>query len=195
MKSTRNSGRHPFKILSYNGRKVWIDEDIAPLLSNMWKLGIRTWNSCQGMCSFKCAHKVKIKKLKNGITNYTNIRTKECGKFVWLVFDRAEDLELFYNLVAEPKDFDNEKSMYGQVESPNIWSIKYPMRNHGISGHWGRPNWGGKRSTQMMWIDDGCKKNNFIMSPQLTFPREHLSYVEERIELALSKLKKKEKSK
>jgi hypothetical protein len=46
-----------------------------------------------------------------------------------------------------------------------------------------------------MWIDDGCKKNNFIMSPQLTFPREHLSYVEERIELALSKLKKKEKSK
>ena len=185
MKSKNKNGKHHYKIVSFRGQKICIDEDIAPLLLNMWKLGIRTWNSCQGHCSFKCAHKYRIKKLKNGITNYTKVRTKACGQFVWLVFDRVEDLELFYNLVAEPKDFNNDKSMYDQITNNKIWSTIFPITNYGISGHWGRPKWGNKRSTKMMWIEDKCKKNKFVFSPQLTFPRSHLPYVEARIKAAL----------
>ena len=187
-------GRHHYKKLTYKGIKVNIDTAIAPLLSNMWKLGINTWNSCEGLCSFECAHKNYIEKIKDGIEYWNKNKTKYCGNFVWLVFDRPEDLELFYNLVADPKDFNNDNSMYSRMlgyrhkEKPQeIWSTIYPMNNLGVIGHWGRPKSGKKRSTQMVWCEDDCKKNNFIISPQLTFPRSHLPYVEEKIKLALYK--------
>jgi hypothetical protein len=35
------------------------------------------------------------------------------------------------------------------------------------------------------------KKNDFQIRPQLLFPRKHLAYVEERLQLALNKKRKK----
>lgn len=200
-KKTRltKAGRHKAKLLTYNGRKVRIDEEIAPLLSNMWKLGIRTSNSCQENCSFKCNHKYKIHPEKDGTTYQETLWTKSCLNCVWLVFEHALDAELFYNIVAEyvPADKD-DGTMYADIQGYNwkkrpgdVWTLNCYARNYGVEGHFGRPKWGNKRSTCEMWMEDGCKKNMFIIQPQLTFPRKHLAYVEGKIKEALKAKRKK----
>lgn len=70
----------------------------------------------------------------------------------------------------------------------DAWIMKACPDNRGIIGHWERPTYGNKRSSQMMWIDDGCERNNFVLMPHLTFPRKHLSYVEGRITIALGEI-------
>ncbi len=189
---------HKAKLISYHGRKVKIDEDIAPLISNMWKLGINTISSCQAHCSFKCNHKYKVHpKDADGHQLWELIPKKYCRDNIWIAFQSNYDLELFYNAVAEYSKEDG--SMYEFMchgnwkENPReIWSTSWRVENAGVKGHWGRPVFskGGKRSTFECWIDDDCKKNNFVTVPQLTFPHKHLSYVEERIALAIKKLKK-----
>ena len=82
---------HTAKILTYNGRKVKIDKDIAPLLSKMWKLGIKTSNSCQGQCATFCQHKQKIITYKDKSTLYTKIKTKYCNDRIWIVFQSPQD--------------------------------------------------------------------------------------------------------
>lgn len=177
MKSTR----HPFKWLKYNEQNIRIDKDIAPLISRIWKLGIKTTSSCQEHCSFVCGHKIKI------INNYYEpVRTKRCKNHIWIVFASAKDLEKFYNYVAEYST--NHTSLYEYIirtadknYHDSIWSLDWVPVNYGIFGHWGRQTINGKRQTYEVWIEDGCDKNNFIMQPQLTFPKKHLKYVEERL--------------
>jgi hypothetical protein len=194
---------HKTKKIMYNGRKVSIDIDIVPLLTKMWALGIRTYNSCQGQCSFLCGHKTTHKKRKDGIVEFNYIRTKECNNNVWIAFDSTKDVEKLYNIVAEwePSNLQHEKSsMYVKMGgdraqrskklSPEDWSLNYVMRNHGVLGHWGRPKWGNKRSTCILWCEDDCKKNKFVIEPQLTFPRTHLQYVESKLDAALARKKK-----
>jgi hypothetical protein len=193
------SGRHPFKWMLYQDTKVAIDRDIAPLLSKMWSLGIKTTNSCQGHCSFNCNHKTKSSKDKDGITFTRPILTSNCHQFVWLAFDSAKDVERLYNLVAEYSKDNN--STYNRMSCDRFvgggkfqrpienWELNFYLDNRGVEGHWGRPKWGNKRSTVLMWVEDECKKNNFVISPQLTFPRKDLSYVEARLQLALDRRK------
>lgn len=172
------SGRHPFKWLKYEGQKVRIDKDIAPLLSGMWKLGIYTTNSCQATYHWTiCSRK-----------------TKECKEFVWIVFETAKDIERFYDYVAvwEPlSDIGSGFNMYEKMsgigyglEPHSVWYVLARMDNLGVEGHWKR-NGKGKNNSYTVWEEDGCKKNQFVLQPQLWFPRKHLSYVEERIKLAL----------
>lgn len=197
-------GRHPFKWLTFDGRKVRIDEDIAPLLSKMWKLGIRTTNSCQAQCNFVCKHKYKTIKYKNGTSFTSHNKTKTCYNSVWLAFETVSDIELFYNIVSEYHP-DDDNSMYSKMSCDRFvptgpsnkyrhgtegWSFHFLMSNVGTKGHWGRPNWGGKRSTVQMWIEDGCDKCEFILQPQITFPRTHIEYVEGRLNQALKRKKK-----
>lgn len=187
--------RHLYKTLKFNGEKVRIDEEIAPLLSKMWKLGINTNACCQAHCRFECKHKVKVHPEKDGRTFFETIRNKNCLSHIWISFDTAFDVEMFYNYVAEYVKNDIG-TMYGfingynQKEYPNdVWRMIFIPRNYGVERHFGRPTFNGKRSTQEMWMEDGCKKNDFVMNPQLTFPRKHLQYVEERLDLALKRIK------
>lgn len=203
MKASKN-GRHPFKWMKYDGRNVRIDKDIATLLSKMWKLGIHTTNSCQANCSFACNHKLKTTKYKNGTSYTKKIKTKNCHNNVWLAFDSVKDVELLYNLLAEYVPYSNKNyntSMYHKMscdlfirenDRPTLdgWCFRFYMCNRGTYGHWGRPKWGSKRSTCVMWVEDGCDKNDFVMEPQITFPRTHLQYVESRLDIALTKKKK-----
>ncbi len=186
--------QHKGKTLTFRGEKVKIDEDIAPLISNLWKLGIMTTNSCQGQCSFKCNHKVKVHpKDKKGCTYYESLWTKHCQDNIWIVFEHAVDVEKFYNIVAEYVEND-QGTMYHKMRGGggprDRWCLNFYPRNLGIQHRVGRPTINGYRSTQLLYIEDGCKKNDFVMMPQLTFPHKHLSYVEERIALAIKKLRK-----
>jgi hypothetical protein len=198
--SLTKDGRHRFKWMKYRGTKVAIDVDIAPLCSKLWRLGIRTTNSCQGHCSFDCNHKTKIHPVKkDGTQFFESIKTNHCNDCVWIVFESALDVEMFYNAVAEYVPYKSRKnSMYAHIKGydrkkypRDIWSLRFYPRNYGITGHWGRPKWGNKRSTRLMWIEDGCDENYFIIQPQLTFPRKHLPYVEEKLKQALRDKRKK----
>lgn len=182
-------GRHRFKILSFKGERVAIDEKIAPLLQDMWKLGINTTNSCQEQCNFHCKHTWVTKKDKRG--DYTTvIPTENCYNNIWLCFEQSSDLELFYNLICEWADYSKDpNAMYHKIVDGE-WANRFNAYNHGVTGHWKRYTFNKKRCSQMMWNEDACKKNNIILSPQITFPIEHLPYVEERIKLALSKKQK-----
>lgn len=195
---TKNRSRHPYKWFVYNGRNIRIDKEIAPLISKMWKLGILTISSCQAVCSFNCIHK-NINKLnkKTKEIHTTIIPTKHCYNNVWIAFDSCLDIELFYDIVAK-YDSKND-SMYSKIKNFSFfkkkfisenWSCIFPIKNLGIKGHWGRPTINGKRLSSQVWIEDRCKKNDFCIQPQLTFPRKHLPYVEERLDLAIKDIKK-----
>lgn len=196
-------GSHKFKWRTYKGNKVRIDEDLVSLIDSMWALGIGTTNCCQEQCSFNCAHLYKYKKYKNGTTHSSIIATKHCYDNVWMCFETAKDAEKFYNIVAEYipdscKD-ENKSSMYNLMScdrgvgdtykkaGTDRWAWHFLLRNYGVEGHFGRPTYKGKRETYDMWIEDGCKENDFILSPQITFPRKHLKYVEDRLQLAVDK--------
>jgi hypothetical protein len=200
-------GRHKFKWRTYKGHKVRIDEDLVSLIDKMWALGIGTRSCCQEHCSFSCAHKWTTTKYKDGTSYSRHNKTKSCYNNVWMCFETSKDAEKFYNIVAEYvhdswKD-ENKSSMYNLMSCDRFvacagkkfkypidsWQWSFLLENNGVEGHFGRPKWGNKRSTVEMWIEDGCKKNNFIIVPQITFPRKHIKHVEERLQLALNKKK------
>jgi hypothetical protein len=187
-----NNKRHPFKWKIYNGSKIRIDMDIVSILEKMWKLGIKTNNSCQAHCKFSCNHKWKIHKYKNGSTYDECIRTPNCYSNVWISFDTSKDLEKFYNYLAV-----YNTPMYKQMNcdrfvghSKEGWEFSFLLRNHGVKGHFGRPMHKNKRLSFNVWIEDGCDNNDFIISPQISFPRIDLPYVEERLQLAINKKRK-----
>jgi hypothetical protein len=194
--------RHPFKWVKYKNQNIRIDKDIVSLLSKMWKLGINTTNSCQALCNFTCNHKYEVISDKDG-DYYSVIETKHCLNNIWLCFESVRDVEKLYNIVAEYTSERSDEAMYhkmscdralqtGQTKfrhSKDGWAFCFHMANHGVFGHWGRPKWRGKRSTVEMWMEDGCGKNNFVLEPQITFPRSHLEYVESKLDQALKKKK------
>lgn len=201
-------GRHTFKWLTYKGRKVRIDEEIAPLISKMWKLGIGTQCCCQEYCNFNCNHKYVTRTDKKTKEKYTAVvPTKHCHNNVWIYFESSSDVERLYDIVAEYDPKHSDGSMYDKMSCDSVlrtekskfnplkegWSFIFVMTNLGVDGHFGRPIFDGKRSTCEMWIEDGCKKNNFYIQPQLTFPRKHISYLEERLDLAIKKMTRKKK--
>jgi hypothetical protein len=210
-KDTTKSGRHHFKWLNHQGQKIRIDRDIAPLLTEMWALGIQTTNSCQGVCSTKCKHKLKIKKLKGGNTLFDKVLTPECRSYVWIAFQSAKDMERFYNLVAvyEKQERDQPVNMYAIINGwagkdvkrngkfvrwerhPDNWEVVNHMPNNGIRGHEekGVNNIPGKPKFFLYWEEDDCSQNDFRMEPQVKFPRKHLQYVMERLQVANSKRK------
>lgn len=197
-------GRHQFKWMKFDGVSVRIDKDIASLLSKMWKLGIRTTNSCHGSCSFMCKHKYIVRKSKHG-DYYKPVPTKDCHDSVWLAFESSFDVELLYNIVAEYPGNEDDGTMYSKMccgrfvttkgskfrRSPEGWAFMFLLENNGVSGHWGRPVFNGRRSTQEMWIEDGCERNDFVIQPQITFPRAHIKWVEDKLDLALKRKRQK----
>jgi hypothetical protein len=182
--------------MTYQGHKIRIDRDIAPLLSLMWEAGIQTTGSCQAHCNFTCKHKYEVSKTDDGYEYWKPIPTKHCHDCIWLAFESCRDVELLYNIVAEYKT-----TMYrtmgcdlfistGQTRYKRPldgWSFSFYMGNEGVKGHFGRPTFKGKRSTQLMWMEDGCEQNNFVISPQITFPRAHMAHVEKKLKEYLKK--------
>lgn len=205
MPKPTKSGRHPFKWMVYEGEKIRIDRDIAPLLSSIWELGIHTTNSCQGVCSRHCKHKVIHTKLKTGELLSEKIKTPECRNRVWIAFASARDLERFINLVAVYEK-DVREGMYELINGwgshdewkrgkfrcikhPDNWEYIHHMPNRGIRDHVERfpNNIPGEPKYYYAFVEDDCPKNNFRMQPQLQFPRKHLPYVMERLEAALQR--------
>lgn len=202
-KPTKN-GRHHFKWMLYQGQKIRIDRDIVPLLTSMWELGIGTTNSCQGVCSRNC-HKVTHTKLKDGTIYSDYKRTADCKSRIWIAFDSAKSLERFTNLVAVYEK-DNRDSMYELINgwsshdewkrgkfrcipNPDNWEHIHHMPNLGVRFHVERfpNNIPSEPKYYHAYVDDDCPRNNFRMEPQIKFPRKHLSYVMERLNLALQR--------
>lgn len=190
---TKN-GRHHFKWMTFDGKKVRIDKDIVNLVGLLWKHSIRTTNSCHASCSFYCKHKYVTTKDDKYGTMMTPVRTDNCHKYVWLVFESTKDLEKLYNLAAEyGTPMYDTMSCDGALTTGSSrykipidrWSYQFVMSNQGVHGHWGRPIINGKRATFECWVDDGCEKNNFVLSPQLTFPRSHIKHLEQKLQEAL----------
>jgi len=183
---------HKYKRLEHHGRKIAIDVNIVSLISKLWALGIETTSSCQDSCRLYCKHKFK---LKNGI--FQKVKTKSCYNHIWIAFASANDLEKFLNLTAEYHGSD--QSMYAQMGCDRFPSAKYIYKDHwdygfficnnGVELKIQRPTINGKRLTYSVVVDIGCTKNNFVIKPQFTFPKEHLSYVEGKLDQAL-KVKK-----
>jgi hypothetical protein len=190
--------------MTFDGMKVRIDKDIAPIIEMMWFLGIRTISSCHGHCSFECSHKINIYKDEDGFTVHSPILTDHCHDSVWIVFEQAHDIEKFYDTIAEYSDegksaktatmYDHILGHYRNKNKRDVWCTQFYARNYGVKGHWGKPIINGKRLTYECWIEDDCKKNNFIVQPQLTFPRKHIEYIKSKLQEALNK-KSKSKSK
>lgn len=202
--------RHPFHwLISPQGDRVRIDREIAPLLTKMWQLGIRTTNSCQEHCSPTCPHKPKKIKYSDGSVLYTHTKTKSCGNRIWIVFETAKSLEKFYNYVAvwapyakkgEPFASPEMHDIYHDIVDncsqkyyPDSWERRDYICNWGIELSSKRipatQASGEKVKTIGILTEVGCKKNNFKIMPQLYIPRKHLSYVEERLDIALKKKK------
>lgn len=189
---------HPYKIVNYKGNKIRIDKGILSLLTKMWKLGIVTTNSCQSFCSFSCNHKRKIIKNKKYGKYSKIITTRNCRNNIWIVFNSIKDLEKFYNYVAEYYPVDNKMysnmhcdlAFFHNKKSKDLdsWSMVCSMDNDGVYGHTEKSMCWGKKS--LMFVEDGCKKNKFVVRPQLTIPHKHLAYVEARLQLALDKKSK-----
>src|SRR5271166_182818 len=197
--------QHKYTTLTFRKQKVHIDKDIAPMVSKMWKLGINTTNSCQAQCSFVCKHKVKVHpKNKHGTQFFETIETKSCNNNVWLAFESSADVELLYNIVAEYDNDDDHfnNGMYHKMSCDRFvqtaeakyrhpvdgWAFGFLMSNTGVNYRHGYRKWGSTGSKILCRIPTGCKKNNFVIQPQITFPRAHMSYVESRLDLALNKL-------
>jgi hypothetical protein len=79
---------HPYKLLTYKGKKVEIDKDIAPLISKMWKLKIGTRNCCQ---------------------NYSGD-----GR-VWIVFDNARSMSKFFIFVFSKYEVGKSLEMHKHI--------------------------------------------------------------------------------
>jgi predicted transposase YbfD/YdcC len=189
---------HKYKWMYYKDSKVRIDRDIAPLLSKMWELGIETYNACQAMCSRSCKHTKKVKKYKDGTSLSYHTKTKHCYDRVWIAFESARALEKFLNIVSVYEK-NSDGSMYDHIqgysahEHPHdAWASLLVLENLGIQYHEERTPipkrwWKRNSKTYGCIVEDGCKKNNFRVAPQLWFPRKHLVYVEERLQLAIDK--------
>jgi len=195
-------GRHHFKWMTYQGKKIRIDKDIAPLMTLLWRFGIETTNSCHAMCRLNCTHKyVKRMDPKYGDMVMYPIKEEHCGQYAWLVFNSVADLEHLFNLVAEygTEMYDlmgcgghllgRGKTRY---KVPlDKWIYSFNLENRGVQGHWGRPMINGKRSTQEMWTDDGCEENQFVLTPQVTFPRKHIAYLVQRLQKVANEVESK----
>lgn len=191
--------KHSTRTLFYKGKNVKIDRKIATLISNMWKLNINTINCCQEHCSPNCKHTTKIITYKDGSKLYKKIRTRYCNKFIWIVFDRPKDAELFFNIVAE---FDSSiTSMYSRIHGynrstehfSNTWVTEVMLENRGeirqLVRHKNTIAYGKNNGNHFLWEEKDCKRNKFNLMIQLYFPIKHLKYVEERIKLALDRRK------
>lgn len=193
---------HKSKTLKFDGYNVRIDAEIAPLLSKLWKLGIRTTSCCQAVCSKKCKHKKIIKTYRDGSKLHTHTKTKHCYNRVWVCFESATDLQNFYNIVAEyVLDKDDEGTMYAFINGwgskkfeQDVWEVSPCIFNRGVETKIIRVPaslaLGVKTKTIGVFKDVACEKNYFSFEPQLRFPRKHLDYVESRLDLALKKQKK-----
>ncbi len=188
---------HKLKWMTYQGEKVRIDREIAPLLAKMWELGIKTQSCCQAHCKYSCKHKCTAEKLESGTISFTISKdSKDCKQYVWILFHSMADYEKLLNVVAE---YDQGwHSMYAQitgsaghnqgvrwVRHPDNWEMSPTHHNDGAYGHWGSETEDGE--TFECWNEDGCKKNKFRIQPHLYFPRKHLPYVEEKLQLVINK--------
>jgi hypothetical protein len=77
---------HPTKLIKYNGEEAHIDVEIADLISNLWKLDLMTFNSCQD-------------NVPKG--------------FVWIEFGSVYDAEQFLNYVSEYSE--ESESVYCRI--------------------------------------------------------------------------------
>jgi hypothetical protein len=142
-----------------------VDEKIAPLVLNLWKLGLKTNMSCQ------------------------NNRGK-----VWIDFFCAFDAEEFCNHVAEYSDEPDSvyQRMNGGLlgGDPNYgWEYDIHPCDHGLSYEWEEDEFGEEDPIESF---DG--EHTFIFSVSVRFPIEDLEHVENRIGAALEEVEQKRKA-
>ena len=165
--------KHRFKWMYHKGEKIRIDRKIAPLMSELWRLGINTISSCEDYCNLLCPHKWEDRMI-DGEKISAVVKTPHCKKNVWLVFEKARDLEKFYNLLLEfDTDYDSayEKILYQSKFDPDNWAVRYSVVNHGVHG----------KVRGRIFYETGCKKNKFCVQPQLTFPTKQLPSILEKL--------------
>lgn len=191
---------HKTKYINFNNKRFIIDAEIAPLISNIWKLDIKTTSCCQGHCAPSCNHKTKIIKNLDNSATIEKIKGKHCNNYVQICFASGTDFEKFLDIVAEYEK-DAEEGMYYNIDrsfaiskSPtDRWEMVPFFDNRGIElitkrfpieedqKHCFPKN----HKTYGAFVEIGCKQNDFRLMPQLYFPRKHLKYVEDKIKLAL----------
>jgi hypothetical protein len=101
---------HETKLIKFEDQQAEIDVDIADLVLNLWKLGLRTSNSCQ-----------------DGVPK----------GFAWIEFCSAWDAEMFLNLVAEYSEepgsvYDRMTRAWGD-ETPLDWRYDCYRRDFGVN--------------------------------------------------------------
>ena len=93
---------HPTQTISHEGMTAEVDEMIAPLILNLWKLGINTVLSCQD-----------------------NPSSYLIGGWIWIVFTTEQDYEKFISIAAgEPNSIPESlyrRAMYGASSYGKCW--------------------------------------------------------------------------
>ncbi len=99
--------KHPVKRVKYKNMEADIDVDIADLILNLWKLQIRTVNSCQD-------------NVPRG--------------FVWIEFAYASGAERFLTFVAEYSEdpYSVYRRMYGDTTAPKGWRYRPHLEDFGV---------------------------------------------------------------
>ena len=179
-------GAHKAKILYLDGRRCRIDRDIAPLIEGLFKLGIRTFSSCQNTCGGYCNLKHPkarrcYRDTKTGKVVWENGRrkTKWCHESVWLCFESCQDGARFLNAVSRPDDSEKLRFQMGEGRAGSrkrpshdwLWKVVADDINDGRCMD-RRGYWIGKRRAP-------SRKYSFFMV--LVMPRAHLSMVTERV--------------
>jgi hypothetical protein len=181
--------RHPTLPFFYKGELVRIDRELAPIIADLWALGIDTQNCCQQSCAGWCPKKHRSKLIKKGKTaEWTKVRY--CQDRAYIAFASAEDYQAFLNLMADwtKRPRSAKGRLYNRIApwSPgdtrhwktDAWVAQIWLDNGGILAHINR---------DQMIVEDSCKKNDFRISVMLFLPRTDLDFVGKRLRKAVEK--------
>lgn len=171
---------HKQKFVWISGKRILIDEDIAPLIGGLSSLDIQTVSSCQADCGGVCRRKHRIISIKDEIHRnkpgkmFEHHMPKLCRESVWIVFWTAEDAAKFMNIVYNRSDPPKLRDQMQGSGAKNSHAWNWYCRAMNINDLRYRDHRG-------YWVGKAPKKDKFDFFVHLTFPRAHLSLVTERI--------------
>lgn len=150
------STNHPTTTISHEGMTAEVDEMIAPLILNLWRLGINTDLSCQD-----------------------NVP----DKWVWIMFSSANDAEYFLAIAAKEFNSDPE-SLYNRIRQQwecNSECWKYSAHPRDLNVDCFET---GDNSIDEEPYEDSSPE--FLFSISVRFPQSDLSAVEANVEGCLN---------
>ena len=162
--------RHPQKYLrlSYETRRVPVDEDMAPIVLVLDELGIRSASCCQQSCGGWCG-----RKHRNGK------RTKMCNETAYISFPSPTHAKKFMQAVYRQTDPERVRDhMFGHGSSRSKrWSWGFIVEDVN--------NYYADVKGKLTYFQHGKPSINF--HPVITFPRTHIKLINERLQEALAK--------